>query len=168
MATAIVVLVSSRVVLEGVVCPATLVISRNSGKIIDIHPSILSPQSLPYEAEYHDYGDLVLMPGFVDTHVHLNEPGRTSTEGFWTGTRAAVAGGVTTVVDMPLNSIPATTSLDALQTKIDVAQGQCWCDVGFLGGIIPGNLQELKPMVDAGVRGFKAFMIESGVSVFWY
>ncbi|RVX75247.1 hypothetical protein B0A52_00599 [Exophiala mesophila] len=106
------------------------------------------------------------MPGLVDTHVHLNEPGRTSSEGFYTGTQAAASGGITTVVDMPLNSIPATTSLEALGTKVQAAQGKCWVDVGFLGGIVPGNIAEMKPMIRAGIRGFKGFLIDSGVPEF--
>ena len=106
------------------------------------------------------------MPGLVDAHVHLNEPGRTEWEGFWTGTRAAAFGGVTTVVDMPLNAIPPTTTVNGLKEKIAAAQGQCWVDVGFYGGIVPGNEKELKPLVQEGVRGFKGFLIDSGVCLF--
>ncbi len=104
------------------------------------------------------------MPGLVDAHVHLNEPGRTEWEGFWTGTRAAASGGVTTVIDMPLNAIPPTTTLNGLEEKLRAAEGKCWVDVGFYGGIVPGNADELLPLVEAGVRGFKGFLIESGVS----
>ncbi|KAK6608295.1 allantoinase [Botrytis cinerea] len=104
--------------------------------------------------------------GLVDAHVHLNEPGRTEWEGFSTGTKAAASGGVTTVIDMPLNAIPPTTTLNGLEEKIKAAQGQCWVDVGFYGGIIPGNAEELLPLVEAGVRGFKGFLIESGVDEF--
>ncbi len=104
------------------------------------------------------------MPGLVDTHVHLNEPGRTSSEGFVSGTQAAASGGITTLIDMPLNSIPATTNVKNLFTKVRAARSKCWVDVGFMGGIIPGNTEDLKPLVKAGIRGFKGFLIDSGVS----
>src|SRR5947209_20617839 len=97
-----------------------------------------------------DAGDLVISPGIVDTHVHVNEPGRTEWEGFDTASRAAAAGGVTTIVDMPLNSVPATTSAGALETKRQAAQGQCHVDVAFWGGVVPGNHGELEGLVDAG------------------
>jgi dihydroorotase-like cyclic amidohydrolase len=102
---------------------------------------------------------------FYSAHVHLNEPGRTEWEGFWTGTRAAASGGVTALVDMPLNSIPPTTTVANLTTKREAAQGQCWVDVGFWGGVVPGNEGDLVPLVKAGVKGFKCFLIESGVDV---
>ena len=111
-------------------------------------------------------GAAVVMPGVVDTHVHVNEPGRTAWEGFSSATRAAAAGGVTTIVDMPLNSVPATTSLAALGAKRSAAAGKCHVDVGFWGGVVPGNLAELEPMAAAGVLGFKAFMVDSGVPEF--
>ena len=113
-----------------------------------------------------DVGDLVVSPGLVDTHVHINEPGRTEWEGFDTATRAAAAGGVTTIVDMPLNSIPATTTVAALEAKRAAAQGKCHVDVGFWGGVVPGNEEELDGLVDAGVRGFKCFLAPSGVEEF--
>ena len=96
----------------------------------------------------------VLMPGVVDTHVHINEPGRTPWEGFATATRAAAAGGVTTVIDMPLNSIPPTVTPDALAIKKSVAETQCSVDVGFWGGSIPGNVSQLEPLLKAGVQMF--------------
>ena len=102
----------------------------------------------------------------MDAHVHLNEPGRTEWEGFYTGTQAAAFGGVTTVVDMPLNAIPPTTTVANLHEKVNAAQGKCWVDVGFYGGIIPGNAGELKALVQEGVRGFKGFLIDSGVEEF--
>jgi allantoinase len=108
----------------------------------------------------------VLLPGLVDTHVHINEPGRTEWEGFDTATRAAAAGGVTTIVDMPLNSIPATTTLDALETKRASARAQAHVDIGFWGGAVPGNVGELAAMHEAGVLGFKAFLVDSGVPEF--
>jgi allantoinase len=110
--------------------------------------------------------DSVIMPGLVDTHVHVNEPGRTEWEGFLTATRAAAAGGVTTIIEMPLNSIPPTTSIEGLRAKLDAAQEQCSVDVGFWGGAVPGNVEELRPMFDAGVVGFKCFLVHSGVDEF--
>ncbi|UOE28035.1 allantoinase AllB [Agromyces soli] len=108
----------------------------------------------------------VLLPGLVDTHVHVNEPGRTEWEGFASATRAAAAGGVTTIIDMPLNSIPPTVSVAALEEKRAVAAGQAVVDVGFWGGVVPGNLAELGPLVDEGVFGFKCFLLHSGVDEF--
>ncbi|MCO7222389.1 allantoinase AllB [Klenkia sp. PcliD-1-E] len=110
--------------------------------------------------------DEVLLPGLVDSHVHVNEPGRTEWEGFASATRAAAAGGITTVVDMPLNSIPPTTTLDGLVTKRAAAAGQVSVDVAFWGGAVPRNTAELRPMLDAGVVGFKCFLLDSGVPEF--
>ncbi|HEY7408933.1 MAG TPA: allantoinase AllB [Gemmatimonadaceae bacterium] len=114
----------------------------------------------------HDAGDSVLMAGLVDTHVHVNEPGRAEWEGFETATRAAAAGGVTTLLDMPLNSIPATTTVDALEQKRAIAQGRCHVDVGFIGGVVPGNTADLAPLAAEGVLAFKCFLIDSGVKEF--
>jgi allantoinase len=108
----------------------------------------------------------VVMPGLVDTHVHVNEPGRTEWEGFASATRAAAAGGVTTLIDMPLNSVPPTTTLAGLKTKLDAARDQCHVDVGFWGGVVPGNAHELAPLFAAGVVGFKCFLVHSGVDEF--
>ncbi len=113
-----------------------------------------------------DLGDLALLPGLVDTHVHVNEPGRTDWEGFATATRAAAAGGVTTICDMPLNSLPPTVSVAALEEKRAAAAGKCWVDVAFWGGAVPGNAAELGPLHEAGVVGFKCFLIDSGVPEF--
>ncbi len=110
--------------------------------------------------------DVVLLPGLVDTHVHINEPGRTEWEGFDSATRAAAAGGVTTIVDMPLNSVPPTVDVDALQVKRKSADGQAHVDVGFWGGAVPGNSGELRGLHDAGVFGFKCFLLHSGVDEF--
>lgn len=112
------------------------------------------------------FGDAALLPGVVDSHVHINEPGRTEWEGFASATRAAAAGGVTTLVDMPLNSIPATTTLEGLHEKRAAAEGGIWVDVGFWGGVVPGNAKELAALWRAGVCGFKAFMSPSGVDEF--
>jgi len=121
---------------------------------------------VPPGARVVDAGDLVVMPGIVDTHVHVNEPGRTDWEGFATATRAAAAGGVTTIVDMPLNSVPATTTAAALERKRAAAEGKIAVDVGFWGGVVPGNAGELAALCDAGVRGFKCFLVPSGVDEF--
>jgi allantoinase len=121
----------------------------------------ISPQ-----VSLRDAGDAVVMPGLVDSHVHVNEPGRAHWEGFATATRAAAAGGITTLVDMPLNSIPPTTTEAGFQEKLAAAQGQCFIDTAFWGGVVPGNTVELNPLLDAGVRGFKCFLIHSGVDEF--
>jgi allantoinase len=113
-----------------------------------------------------DLGDLPLLPGLVDSHVHVNEPGRTEWEGFASATRAALAGGVTTICDMPLNSSPPTTTVAALRAKVAAAAGQCAVDVAFWGGAVPGNAAELGPLLDAGVVGFKCFLIDSGIDEF--
>lgn len=113
-----------------------------------------------------DVGSHVVMPGLVDTHVHINEPGRTEWEGFETATRAAARGGITTLVDMPLNSIPPTTRVEAYERKLDAAQGRVFVDVGFWGGVVPGNDGDLLPLLERGVLGFKCFMIDSGVPEF--
>ncbi len=110
--------------------------------------------------------DVVLLPGLVDTHVHVNEPGRTEWEGFAHATRAAAAGGVTTIIDMPLNSVPATVDLDALETKRRAAADQCHVDVGFWAGAVPTNMHDLPSLWDAGVFGFKCFLVDSGVEEF--
>ncbi|HEY4603413.1 MAG TPA: allantoinase AllB, partial [Blastococcus sp.] len=110
--------------------------------------------------------DEVLLPGLVDSHVHVNEPGRTEWEGFASATRAAVAGGVTTIVDMPLNSIPPTVSVEALHVKRQVAKSQVAADVAFWGGAVPGNVGQLRPLHEAGVAGVKCFLLDSGVPEF--
>lgn len=127
---------------------------------------VLDYDDVPEGCPLDDWRDATVMPGVVDTHVHMNEPGRTEWEGFETGTRAASAGGVTTMVDMPLNSIPPTTTLAALEAKRQAARGKCAVDVGFWGGVVPGNTGELAPLVEAGVFGFKCFLVPSGVEEF--
>jgi allantoinase len=151
---------SRRVVTGGVVRPAAIHIE--AGVIADV----AGWDELPPGAPLRDAGDLLVSPGLVDSHVHVNEPGRTEWEGFASATRAAAAGGVTTIVDMPLNSIPPTTSVAALEAKRAAASGQCWVDVGFHGGVVPGNLADLEPLCRAGVLGFKCFLLPSGVDEF--
>ncbi len=110
--------------------------------------------------------DEVLLPGLVDTHVHVNDPGRTEWEGFVSATRAAAAGGVTTIIDMPLNSLPPTVDVAALEVKRKTAEGQTWVDVGFWGGAVPGNIAKLRPLHEEGVFGFKCFLLPPGVDEF--
>jgi allantoinase len=150
---------SERVLLPGEREPVAATLLIRDGRFEAVARGLSSSAAI-------DFGRQVIMPGLVDTHAHINEPGRTEWEGFRTATRAAAAGGITTVVDMPLNSIPATTSVAALETKSRSAHGACRIDYGFWGGVIPGNAAELAPMVRAGALGFKAFMIESGVDEF--
>ncbi|MBO0847547.1 MAG: allantoinase AllB, partial [Nocardioides sp.] len=134
-----------------------------NGVIVAIDP-LSSEVSAPIEVELAD--DEVLLPGLVDSHVHVNDPGRTSWEGFTSATKAAAAGGVTTVLDMPLNSIPPTCDVPALELKRKTAADQAHVDVGFWGGAIPGNLADLHPLHEAGVFGFKCFLLHSGVEEF--
>jgi allantoinase len=128
--------------------------------------AVSSFDDIPPRSLVHDAGDSVVMPGLVDTHVHINEPGRTDWEGFSTASRAAAAGGVTTLIEMPLNSIPATTSAAAFREKLAAAAGKLWVDTGFWGGLVPGNAGELGRLWDAGVFGFKCFLAPSGVEEF--
>ena len=151
---------SRRVVLASGEQPAAIHVAR--GTIA----AVAAWDDVPAGATLHDFGELAILPGIVDTHVHLNEPGRTEWEGFATATRAAAAAGTTTLVDMPLNSIPPTTTREALAVKRAAARGQCAVDVGFWGGVVPGNLGELAGMVVDGVRGFKCFLIDSGAPEF--
>ena len=123
-------------------------------------------EDAPPEVSVVDAGESIVMPGLVDTHVHINEPGRTEWEGFETGTRAAAAGGVTTILDMPLNSIPATTTVAALEAKRKAAREKSVVNVEFIGGVVPGNVGELEGLRDAGVRAFKCFLSPSGVDEF--
>ncbi|MEU2280600.1 allantoinase AllB [Streptomyces sp. NPDC013178] len=161
MSDAELVLRSTRVITPEGTRAATVVVS--AGKITAVLPH---DAGVPSGARLEDLGDDVLLPGLVDTHVHVNDPGRTEWEGFWTATRAAAAGGITTLVDMPLNSLPPTTTVDNLRTKRDVAADKAHIDVGFWGGALPDNIKDLRPLHDAGVFGFKAFLSPSGVDEF--
>jgi allantoinase len=154
------VVTSRRVVLPGGVRGAAVAIA--GGKIA----AVLDPARVPPGARVVDVGDDVVMPGIVDTHAHLNEPGRTEWEGFDTATRACAAGGITTIVDMPLNSIPVTTTVGALEEKLRAVEGHAWIDHGFWGGVVPGNERELAPLLEAGALGFKAFLVHSGIDDF--
>ena len=138
-------------------------VAVTGGKITAVLPY---DAQVPSGARFEDFGDDVLLPGLVDTHVHVNDPGRTHWEGFWTATRAAAAGGITTLIDMPLNSLPPTTTVDNLGTKQEVAEAKAHIDVGFWGGALPDNVKDLRPLHDAGVFGFKAFLSPSGVDEF--
>jgi allantoinase len=156
-----VVLRARRAVVDGEEVAATVLVA--GGRIAAIGPYDVPAGDVPV-VELAD--DEVLLPGLVDTHVHVNEPGRTEWEGFASATRAAAAGGVTTIIDMPLNSIPATVSVAALEEKRAVARDQAYVDVGFWGGAVPGNVPDLRPLHEAGVFGFKCFLIHSGVDEF--
>jgi allantoinase len=155
------VLRSTRVVTPRGERPATVVVS--GGTITAVRPYESVP---PPGARLVDLGDDVLLPGLVDTHVHINDPGRADWEGFATATAAAAAGGITTVVDMPLNSIPPTTTAAHLEVKRAAARGRVHTDTGFWGGAVPGNTADLKALHDAGAFGFKCFLLPSGVDEF--
>jgi len=151
---------SRRVLVDGELRPAWIAV--RDGQIA----AVGSPEELGIAGDLCDFGDAVIMPGLVDTHVHINEPGRTEWEGFATATRAAAAGGVTTLIEMPLNSIPATISAEAYRAKVAAAEGKLAVDVGFWGGIVPGNTASLHGMYELGAFGFKCFLVPSGVPEF--
>ncbi|MBS1493871.1 MAG: allantoinase AllB [Bacteroidetes bacterium] len=146
---------SRKVLIDGKIIPASIFIEN--GKISEIKD---------YSEEAEDFGELVIIPGIVDTHVHINEPGRTEWEGFETATKSAAAGGITTLVDMPLNSSPVTTSKKNFDIKLEAAKGKLWVDCGFYGGAVSDNINELKELCDSGVLGIKSFMIDSGLDEF--
>jgi allantoinase len=150
---------SRRVVTPGGEISATVLIG--GGKIVDVIDHFDSS-----DIPVLDLGNEVVMPGLVDPHVHINEPGRTEWEGFETATRAAAAGGLTTLVDMPLNSSPVTTSVAAFEKKREAAKGKLHSHCGFWGGVIPGNVGEIEGLVKNGVLGFKAFLTHSGIDEF--
>jgi allantoinase len=154
------VFVSSRVITPNGVRPAAVVVEQ--GRI----QALLAPEDAPRAALLHQFGDLVLLPGLVDSHVHVNEPGRTEWEGFATATRAAAAGGYTTLVDMPLNCLPETTTVAALEAKRTAAAGQCRVDWAPWAGLTGLNHAHLVPLADAGVAGFKCFLVDPGIDGF--
>lgn len=163
---------STRIITPGGIKKGFVLIK--DGKIIDIVNEI--PQS---DFIIENVGDHVVMPGVVDTHVHINEPGRTEWEGFDTGTKAAIIGGITSLVEMPLNASPVTTTVEAFEKKLEAADGQTGtvrpagkvrsklhCNCGFWGGVIPGNEKDIEPLIERGVLGFKAFLTHSGIDEF--
>ncbi len=142
--------------------PRPALVLFQDGKILDV-----LPPDAAVDCPVLDVGAAALLPGLIDPHVHLNEPGRTEWEGFATGTRAALAGGLTTLVDMPLNSAPVTTSVANLEAKLAAARsGHLHTNVGFWGGVVPGNRADIEPLIAAGVLGFKAFLTHSGIDDF--
>ncbi len=150
-----------RVVLPDSIAPASVHIHNGSITNISSYDDVI------FNCPIVEAGEAsIVMAGLVDTHVHINEPGRTDWEGFVTATRAAAAGGATTLVDMPLNSIPPTTTAEGFRAKLEAARGRCYVDVGFWGGVVPGNTPELAALMQAGVLGFKCFLIHSGVDEF--
>lgn len=152
--------ISTRVVTPEGVRPAAVLVEGERIR------EVVAPEQVPVDAVREDFGSLALLPGLVDSHVHINEPGRTEWEGFRTATRAAAAGGYTMLVDMPLNCIPATTRLSGLEAKRRAADGQCLIDWAAWGGVVPGNHDQIEPLAQAGVRGFKCFLVPSGVDEF--
>jgi allantoinase len=157
------VFVAERAIVEGAERPCA--IGVRDGRIAALLEREELESAVRRETVYVGEGE-VLLPGLVDTHVHMNEPGRTEWEGFDTGTRSAAAGGVTTVIDMPLNSVPPTTSAAALALKREAAATQAHIDVGFWGGAVPGSVNDMEALHAAGVFGFKCFLVDSGVPEF--
>src|SRR5882672_5814617 len=156
---------SRRVVTPDGIKPAAVLVQ--DGRILDV---VLSDQ-LPAQISVKDFGEAAILPGLVDSHVHINEPGRTEWEGFRTATRAAAAGGYTMLVDMPLNCMPATTTVAALEAKRQAAQGRCWVDWGAWGGLGGDNqagveMADIQGLAAAGVLGFKCFLIHPGLDGF--
>ncbi len=151
---------STRVVAEGAPRPGAVVVE--AGRI----QAVLAADAVPQGVAMLDVGDAAILPGLLDSHVHVNEPGRSDWEGFATATRAAAAGGVTCIVDMPLNSMPVTTTRDALRRKRDAAVGQPLVDCAFWGGLVPGGAREIEALLDDGAAGVKAFLVHSGIDDF--
>jgi len=151
---------SRRVVTPGKTAPAAILVE---GEQIC---AVVDPEKVPADAERRDFGDAAILPGLVDSHVHINDPGRADWEGFETATRAAAAGGYTLVVDMPLNCLPATSTVATLQAKRAAAQGRCWIDWAAWGGVVADNQDDIEPLAAAGVPGFKCFLIHPGIDGF--
>jgi allantoinase len=152
--------VSTRVVTPEGVGPAAVLVEGERIR------QVVVPEQIPANAACEDLGSLAILPGLVDSHIHINEPGRTEWEGFRTATRAAATGGYTMLVDMPLNCIPATTSISGLEAKRRAAHGQCFVDWGAWGGVVQGNGDQIEPLAQAGVRGFKCFLVHPGIDEF--
>jgi allantoinase len=151
---------SKRVLLPGGVEEATVFVEE--GRIKGVVRGLAVSEGI----QLVDAGEKIVMPGVIDPHVHINEPGRTDWEGFETATCAAAAGGITLLVDMPLNSSPVTTSVAALHRKREAAEGKLYCDCGYWGGVVPGNEKDIEPLIAGGVLGFKAFLTHSGIDEF--
>jgi allantoinase len=151
---------STRVLTPAGLAPATIIVDRERIS------AVRGWSDVPPGAEFSDFGDSVLLPGLVDSHVHINEPGRTEWEGFQTATQAAAAGGVTTLVDMPLNCVPETIDVRALEVKRKAARGKAWVDWAAWGGVVRGNAESLEQLARAGVAGFKCFLVHSGIDGF--
>src|SRR6202030_1568665 len=141
---------------------------RPAGVLVDgeVIRNIVTLDQIPSEAKILDFGDAAILPGLIDAHVHINDPGRTEWEGFETATRAAAAGGFTCVVDMPLNCVPATTRVAALEAKRAAANGRCGVDWAAWGGVVAENQQNITKLASAGVRGFKCFLVHPGIDEF--
>ncbi|HME12726.1 MAG TPA: amidohydrolase family protein, partial [Candidatus Acidoferrum sp.] len=150
-------LVSQRVVTPQGVRPAGVLVEDER-----IH-NVVEIGEVPSEAATENFGDCAILPGLVDSHVHMNEPGRTDWEGFFTGTRAAAAGGYTLLVDMPLNSLPATTTVAALEAKRGAARASSRVDWALWGGVVRDNQEHIEELATAGVAGFKCFLIDAGI-----
>ncbi|MFZ1687657.1 MAG: allantoinase AllB [Flavobacteriales bacterium] len=151
---------STRVITPNGVVQATLILA--DGKIKDVLPGHVEREGIPFGS----FGDKVIMPGVIDAHVHINEPGRTEWEGFETATRAAAAGGITTMIEMPLNASPVTTTVEAFKLKLEAARGKLHVNVGFYGGVIPSSINDLDGLLNAGIFGIKAFLTHSGIDEF--
>jgi allantoinase len=151
---------SRRIVTPDGVRPGAVLV--DGGKI----SAVVEPGELPEHAFAEDFGDCALLPGLVDSHVHINDPGRADWEGFHTATRAAAAGGYTMLVDMPLNSVPSTTTVKALEAKRQAAQGRCRVDWAAWGGVVQDNSDQIRALADAGVMGFKCFLVHPGIDEF--
>ena len=160
MTTADLVITGTRIVTPSGERPGAVVVEQG------VITAVVPREQTPPTTTTIDAGTAAVLPGMVDSHVHLNEPGRTEWEGFASGTRAAAAGGITSVVDMPLNSIPVTTNVAALRRKAAAADGAALVDYGFWGGVIPQNLSDLGPLLEVGVLGFKVFLVPSGIDEF--